>query len=381
MKEEVVESVSDSSSSDQNSSDPSSVQAKGILQDLIVVASLVHTLTDSFGSASDLYRKLKKERKKSKDDNSDNEHRHNPLSRRKRRDSDSDTDSHDYRRFGRSRSKKDERSKSRRRDSHDSDEDSINGASELVLAEYRRGHHYLGEKFAKGDLIARNQLQSQIISLQSALLTIYQDAQHNPVSTHITHLLQTTRSARAAAIEALAMQYQRMLEIPETFPLLDLPGAFPVPVHGIPDLTTRPKLRRAKSIVSGSHSSSSASHSLYCAYARDLQKFPDQPLADAYRADGDGRCPYCRFISTRPGKAWEIVKEDEKDRDSERVFLVQQRFIVKCHREGGGFACVICSRCRERDTVTQTARDLVDHSWKELTCKELGEDEDIVEIG
>jgi hypothetical protein len=342
-------------------------------------------LTDSFGSASDLYRKLKKERKSSKNsEDSDEEHHHVPLSRRKRRDSDSNSDSdfRNRRRNRRSKSRKGERSKSRRRDSHDSDEDSINAASELVLAEYRRGHHYLGEKFAKGDVIAQNQLQSQIISLQSTLLGIYQDPRHNPVSTQLSRLLQTTRSARAAAIEALAMQYQRMLEIPDTFPLTDLPGAFPVPVHGIPDLVVRPKLPNSpKSHVSGSHSSNSASHSLYCAYARDLQKFSDQPLADAYQVDGDGRCPYCKFISTRRGKAWEIVKEDEENRDMERVFLLQQRFIVKCHREGGGFACLICSRFSTTDTVTQDARDLVDHLWREHTCRELREQEDITEVG
>lgn len=123
-----------------------------MLQNLKVVASLVHTLTDSFGSVSNLYRKLKKERKVEESDDSLKDRRHVPLSR-KRRDSDTESDFRDRRRLGRSRSRKGERSRSRRRhrDDIDSDEESINASSELVLAEYERGYHYLGEKYALGD--------------------------------------------------------------------------------------------------------------------------------------------------------------------------------------------------------------------------------------
>ncbi|KAF2709466.1 hypothetical protein K504DRAFT_274908 [Pleomassaria siparia CBS 279.74] len=379
--------------------------AKGIPQDLIVVASLVHTLTDSFGAVSDLCRKLKRERRKSsRDSDSDSPKQHRrPLSR-KRRESDTESDFHDAQ-SSKSR-RRGERSKSRRRlerEDDDSDEDSINASSELVLAEYQRGYRYLGKKFADGDLIAQNQLQAQIISLQKTLLTVYQayalhppDPHRSPISQHLSQLLQSTRAARAASIEALAMQYQRMLEIPETFPLPQLPGGgFPASKHSI---AIRETLRpRRESDVSPhsyphphphphshSHSNSAptASNSLFCVYALDLQHFSDQPLSDNYLADGDGQCPFCKFlVSSRPGKAWEIVKEDDKAKDEERVFLLQQRFVVKCHREGGGFACLICSRCREVDTVCGEARALVDHIWREHTCEELSNDEDIVEIG
>ncbi|KAF2796087.1 hypothetical protein K505DRAFT_348193 [Melanomma pulvis-pyrius CBS 109.77] len=398
----------------------------GIQQNPKVVASLVHTLIDTFGSASSLYRRLKRERKAEESDDSIQDRRHVPLSRR-RLDSDTDSDFRDRRRrrLGRSKSRKGERSrsrsKSRHRDAADSDEEAINAASELVLAEYERGHHYLGEKYAVGDrkatrslippfpplhaclqprllnlartVLAQTQLQAQIIALQQTLLQVYQAYALTPQ--HLPQLLHATRSARIASIQALATQYQRMLEIPDTFPLPDLPGAFPARAsepHGLP---IRSKSRtRAKSIdsssnrttrftPSSSHSApTAASRGLFCVYASDLQKYADQPLADSYRAEGDGRCPYCHFvISTRPSKAWEIVKEDEAWRDRERVFLVQQRFIVKCHREGGRFACVVCSKFRETDTVCGEARALVDHLWREHTCVELERDEDVVEVG
>src|SRR4051812_15414345 len=71
------------------------MQAKGVLQDLVVVVSLVRTLTESFGSASDLYRKLKRKSKSgshgSDDAEEDRKTRHFRRGR-KPRDSSSDSD-------------------------------------------------------------------------------------------------------------------------------------------------------------------------------------------------------------------------------------------------------------------------------------------------
>lgn len=126
-------------------------QAKGILQDIVVVVSLVRTLTESFGSASELYRKLKRKREEL-EDGSDDERRHRPLRRRSDSTSDSDERKRDrLRRWARHRS----RSKSQRRgDYSDSDEESIATSSTRVREEYDRGYHYLGERFARGDCMS-----------------------------------------------------------------------------------------------------------------------------------------------------------------------------------------------------------------------------------
>lgn len=53
--------------------------------------------------------------------------------------------------------------------------------------------------------------------------------------------------------------------------------------------------------------------------------------------------------------------------------------MVKSHREGGGYACPLCCEYRDADTVCSEVRALVEHLWKDHTCKELEWDENIGE--
>jgi hypothetical protein len=123
-------------------------QAKGVLQDLVVVVSLVRTLSESFGSASDLYRKLKRKSKihiNDDEDEGDEKKLRRRFSRRHRdssSDSDHDRGRHHKTRWG-SRPRKDE--------SSDSEEELILSLSSQVRAEYERGYKRLGEPFARGD--------------------------------------------------------------------------------------------------------------------------------------------------------------------------------------------------------------------------------------
>ncbi|OAL56644.1 hypothetical protein IQ07DRAFT_13651 [Pyrenochaeta sp. DS3sAY3a] len=380
--------------------------AKDVLQDLVVVVSLVRTLTDAFGSASDLYRKLKRKshsRICSDDDDRDGRH-HHPLERRR--------DSCNER--GRERlAHIAYHSAPRREDWSSSEEELICTSSAQVRAEYDRGYRKLGEPFARGDLVtAQTQLQAQIIHLQQTLLTIHEDLLLSTYLTpssshsHLLRLIQTTRTARAASIQALHYQYLRLLPSlipskPDIPPLI--PGAFPLPIrhhHSIRRHRSRP---RRDSSSSSSDSSSDKdnwkplpkpdpkpkplppSNRLFCVYARDLQRDPNLPLTDNYKAGGDNMCPFCRsHILVRPGKAWEIIADGDKQFDEHtkmlsRKFLVKNRFIVKSHRENGGFACVLCARFKQTDTVCRENKALMEHLWKEHTGAELEKDDDIVE--
>ncbi len=60
-------------------------------------------------------------------------------------------------------------------------------------------------------------------------------------------------------------------------------------------------------------------------------------------------------------------------------FLVRNAFVVKCHRGGGGFACVLCATHGDADTVCRSIAALMEHLWKEHTCEDLENDFDIVE--
>lgn len=106
------------------------IQAKGLLTELVIVASLVRALTDSFGSASDLYQKLK--RKSSPRDSDDEDRFHINMLGHRRRDS------------GFSMS-------SRSKDLCESEGELIFTSSAQIRAEYERGYGKIGESFARGD--------------------------------------------------------------------------------------------------------------------------------------------------------------------------------------------------------------------------------------
>ncbi|KAK3217347.1 hypothetical protein GRF29_1g2764697 [Pseudopithomyces chartarum] len=272
---------------------------KDVLQDIVVVVSLVSTLAKSFGSAGELYRKLKKKTKNTKkglkEDIKHEIEEHLPGHEHSdRRDSHSD-DRHHHRWQSRSRSRH------ARDESCDSGKGTIERSHQLVQSEFDRGYHLIGEKFAIGDLITRNQLQAQIIILQQRLLYTYEDvmmdSEHprHPSSYHLKELVHTTRTARLAVIEALAQQYQRMLPVLEhKEPLHLLPGSFPTspklrPSHDI--IVHEHKTERVEehhsSLRSPHHSGNTPSADLFCFYARNLQRTSSLPLADTFKTGGN----------------------------------------------------------------------------------------------
>ncbi|KAF2132325.1 hypothetical protein P153DRAFT_383213 [Dothidotthia symphoricarpi CBS 119687] len=373
---------------------------QGTLQEAVLVVSLVRTLTSSFGSAVDLYRKLKRRGHDEEDDTKD----HYRTQSRRRRDSalDHAWDRHHHPNL---------KVGSRKDHYGDSDEKDLTTSSFYIQAEYDRGYRELGEKFARGDLMTQVQLQSQIIQLEQTLLSIYSDLMLStyilPSHTHLARLVQTTRSARVAAIQALKMQYQRIHvhvqpEKPEVH--RPMPGAFPLPTHAPrphePSTNTGNRKPKRKARSRSSDSSGSAqtliprskpkphphANKLFCVYARDLQGDLQLPLVDNYKTGGNNKCPFCHaHASIRPGKAWEVVMNDRKKHDKHgrgalRKFMVGTRFVIKCHREWGGFACVLCAQFKEADTVCRGVEALVEHLWREHTGEELAKEEDIAEV-
>jgi hypothetical protein len=123
------------------------------LQDLVVVVSLVRTLTESFGSAGDLYRKLKRKSRSASNSSDDEKEDRKKRQRKpilKRRSSESDSDHDHGRRHHHIRwnlsPKKD--------DISDNEEEVVRTSSSQVLAEYDRGYKRLGEPFARGDCMS-----------------------------------------------------------------------------------------------------------------------------------------------------------------------------------------------------------------------------------
>lgn len=355
---------------------------KDVPQDKAFVVSLVRVLTDAFGSAKDLYHRIKK-KSNSDDDHDDAEYRH--QSSQDRRDSHSNlTEALGHHvRWGLDR---------RERHHSDSEDDIICTASPQVQTTYDHGYRKLGEPFARGDHLAKIQLQSHIIKLQQVLIKIHQDMMlSNYLTISSSHsqlilLVQTVRTTRAAAIQALDLLVQRLLADPaqeRPKPDLPMPGTFPKP----------PRSRRSSSSSSPDVDTPTAPppppppiipnpnmKKLFCRYALDLQTKDDLPLSTSFRLDGSNCCPCCRcYIAVRPSKAWEVIVDSAGRRPRAKRFLVRNRFVVKCHRQFGGFACVLCAKYGDADTVCRTIGALMEHLWKEHTSEDMERDCDVVE--
>lgn len=119
----------------------------------------------------------------------------------------------------------------------------------------------------------------------------------------------------------------------------------------------------------------------FCLYALDLQRHTSQPLSSTITSDPSPYCPYCkRTMSLSPGRSWEIFKDDN---GRERCFHVQNRFVVKCHREGvdGGYSCVLCAHSDSHETVCGDVKALVKHVWQDHSIDELEAEMDVTEMG
>jgi uncharacterized protein (DUF488 family) len=75
-----------------------------------------------------------------------------------------------------------------------------------------------------------------------------------------------------------------------------------------------------------------------------------------------------------------VTKVDNINGGGDRVFHIGDRFIIKSHREGGGYACILCSKLRGEDTVTNGVASLVEHIWLDHSVEEYEKDVDIREF-
>jgi hypothetical protein len=55
--------------------------------------------------------------------------------------------------------------------------------------------------------------------------------------------------------------------------------------------------------------------------------------------------------------------------------------MIKSHRQDGGFACILCHKFKDNDTVCGEIAELVDHLWREHKVEDLECDGDIREVG
>lgn len=301
--------------------------------------------------------------------------------------------------------------------------DSFRRGHRDIGREYERDYRRFGDRFAEGDIITQNQLQGQVITLQSTVIGLLEDALYTGRIADVNKLYNASELARDGSIAALQQQYQRMLEAAPVrrgmalrLPLLRRtsstptikslpapksgPGSVANATNGDRETKIELKLRESKTMDGGARSEVrevrddyfSADGPLFCRYAVTLQQSPRLALAADFAPGGANRCPECAtYVNVEQGRAWKIVKEVVHEKVStpayneeqieERTYLVGNRFVVKCHRERMGFACALCARFRDRDTVLESAQGLVRHVWQKHDAEEYELEPDIRETG
>ncbi|KAF2738368.1 hypothetical protein EJ04DRAFT_520335 [Polyplosphaeria fusca] len=372
--------------------------AKTTSDNEFVVEKLCDTLSKSFATAEDLFKRL-------------NDLRHNnersPSRQRgslyHRRDSSSDGLNLDPRRDSFHRWS----SRSRSRGRMDEDAEEFYKSRMRMAHTYDKHYNKYGDEMARGDLAAQNELQSQIIFQQQGIIAAYNivsspSPRRGDILYHLDQLRINTRTARSMAIDALEALTRRIRAQTRRSPSPAV-GGLPYPEGDMDRIVIRSKspgregtlktiqydaLSPPAYHLSPPHKprsvgSDSTSSSLYCPYARDLQNDPHQPLSDDYKAEGNGQCPYCRFyIATSAGRSWEFSKIDGQDRKRGRgrQFMMSNRFVIKSHRDGGGYACLLCSKHRKADTGCKDVNALVEHIRREHSIGEIVDEVDIEEV-
>lgn len=286
--------------------------------------------------------------------------------------------------------------------------------------------------------ITENQLQGQVITLQGTVIHLLEDALYTGRIADPMKLYNASELAREGSLSALQQQYQRMLQQApirrphqpvrriSSNPSISSPNGRALPPASIrgpppppgstrgppppsasargpppPPGSVRGPLPPPGSIKGGRDESMSlvkksgtvvdADGPLFCIYSEDLQRDDKMVLHNAFRKDGGNQCPACRTtLDVEAGRAWKITKDvvhhriETKEYDEEvleeKMFLIGNRFIVKSHREGSGFACPLCARGRDKDTLLESPQGLVRHIWQKHEAQEYN-DTDIKEVG
>ncbi|KAK0614583.1 hypothetical protein B0T14DRAFT_311306 [Immersiella caudata] len=270
---------------------------------------------------------------------------------------------------------------------------SLEYGGSAVKGEYDRHYAELGGRYAEGDLTAQLQLQSAVITLQQTVINVLEEALYSGRPPDISKLYNASEFARQGSVRALRDQYRRMLESSSA-----PSGAArrpPGPIRRISSTSALDDRRRALPPVPEAPSqsySSSESGPLFCPAAADLQSSSSLPLQEilAPSVKDEFICGICQAeLESHP---WRIEvdlpikhrykpdKHEEVEVVEIRTFSLTGRFLAKCHRPGGGYACWLCARFRERDTICESVEGLVRHIKGKHGIGEVEGDADVREV-
>ncbi|KAM5386406.1 hypothetical protein ACJZ2D_000369 [Fusarium nematophilum] len=322
------------------------------LKKTFIIATLCSTLVGTFTSSMGLWDRVKERRKQQhRDTTQDDEIKKLKAQVERWETRDRETD----------------RGKERSRD-RDEVGASFQKSGALISREFEDGYERLGRRFAIGDVITENKLQAQVISLQQTVINVLQDALFHGRQldrADMAKLVAASDAARNGSLHALREQRQRLLLAGEE------------PQHPPPQLALGPP-KRASTVTE--------TDPLYCRYSLDLQYVPSRRLAASFAPGGDCQCPACGIpLAVESDDCWAIEKRAsrwisvegyKREIEEDVEFLVDQRFVVKCHTPDGQYACVLCSRFRDGDIICPTADALINHVGRAHDVTELEREPD-----
>ncbi|KAL5115278.1 hypothetical protein ACEQ8H_006870 [Pleosporales sp. CAS-2024a] len=244
----------------------------------------------------------------------------------------------------------------------------------MIQRMYDDGYGRYGSRFARGDAIAENQLQAQIIALQQTVINVLQDALNNDrqlTRADQAKLIAASNAAREGSLEALQQAQQRMS------------SGNSVHSNSPPRSVSAPPKRAPTAIMD-------SGDQLFCRYSLDLQYTRDKPLSANFAPGGPCNCPACgALLDVTADDFWMIGKRTprtiiEQGYETEimetREFRLGQRFALKCHTPDGEYACIICSRGRDVDAICRTVDALVKHVGTFHDVDELDREIDLREV-
>lgn len=341
------------------------------LKKTFIIATLCSTLVGTFTSSMGLWDRVKEKRKQATRDTTQDDE----IKKLKAQVDRSER-----------RARENERARERSRDT-DEVGASFRQSGALISREFEDGYERLGRKFAIGDVVTENKLQAQVIALQQTVIDVLQDALYHGRQldrADMAKLVAASDAARDGSLGALRQQRQRLLMAtePQVPPQLSLGP----PTRASSVVETRPPQlllgppKRASTIVS--------TDTLFCRYSLDMQYVKNKPLAASFAPGGSCQCPACGMqLDVESDDRWAIGKRASRwisvegyDREIEEAieFVVDQRFVVKCHTPDGEYACLLCSRYRDGDIICATADALVNHVGRAHNVDELEREPDIL---
>ncbi|KAI7569541.1 hypothetical protein KC317_g3240, partial [Hortaea werneckii] len=274
-----------------------------------VVATLISTIVGTLTASMTLHDKVQEKRDKKKQKAVDAKQTGEIERLRKKveavksgHDSDDETESSG----SRSRSQY----RRRRRRSWEEDDFAYESRRSRAMIERMYEDHLMraGDRYATGDMITENRLQTQIIQLQQTVINVLQDALYSGrglTETDQRRLIAAQSAARDGSLDALEDHYARISTrkrretLPNTTPRLLLPPASATiddqPSHHLPRKPSPLPTSVRPPHSTTPRSSLSPDPALFCPYSIHLQTTTNPLPAPPNRTEQSLTCPTCHI--------------------------------------------------------------------------------------